>query len=142
MRTSVFLQGGEGRPRANGMQDVIAPFWDGRAHKWGELVRAMSIEEPAEQRIDVLISTTCASTLQTNNTELLDAWDARDTKFRLVCVVHHAFIKDLTWMHTYMHEWAKRDSLVLIGLADQWVPAFLAAILVLALNARCAYGLP
>lgn len=51
---------------------------------------------------------------------LLKAWDDRadDQKFMVVCVAHNA--AGASWMDRHAHEWASRQSLRLITVAEQY----------------------
>ena len=117
VRTSVFLYGGDQRPKSNHMKEIARSFYNETTSYWATLLEKLPLED--EDRIDVVISTTCTETLAQKGKELLEIHDARKTKFRLICTVHHGEPDDLAAFHSRLVPWVERDSLVLLGLSDQ-----------------------
>jgi hypothetical protein len=104
------------------MDAVIADFYDSSHTKeWDQLVADLAIEDPRDQRIDAIVSTTCGETLRKSNQQLLDVHDARKSKFRIICTLHHADIHNLDSLVALLAPWVQRNSLVLQGLSQQYV---------------------
>lgn len=101
------------------MDTVIADFYDAKdAQSWNGLLADLAIDEP-DQRIDAIVSTTCANTFKRYNDQLLAIHDARKSKFRIICTIHHADSHNLNWLIPYFATWEQRNSLVLLGLSQQ-----------------------
>jgi hypothetical protein len=102
------------------MDAVIADFYDSsHTEEWDQLVADLAVEDPRDQRIDAIVSTTCGETLRKSNQQLLDVHDARKTKFRIICTLHHADIHNLDSLVALLAPWVQRNSIVLQGLSPQ-----------------------
>ena len=118
-KISLYLSGGSRRPQDCGMAPLIAPFYNGSAHAWDELMTALEVDDSSEEQIDMVISTTCSETLAAKGQTLLGINARRTQRFRLICLLHHTSVAELQKMDKHLAPWAVEDSLTLFGLSDQ-----------------------
>jgi hypothetical protein len=73
------------------MDKVVAPFYDASTVKtWDNLLIDLALESPAEIRIDTVVSATCPDSMLSRGKDLQRVYENRQTKFRILCVLHHA----------------------------------------------------
>jgi hypothetical protein len=99
-----------------GFGDILSTFYDKPVKRLDALYNDLAIDEDGS-RIDVVISTTCFSHLAAAGQRMLDAYAARKNKFKLFCVIHHAY--DMQGMEPYLRPWALNGSLSFITLSSQ-----------------------
>lgn len=107
------------------MAPLIAPFYNGAAHAWDELMTALEIDDSSEEQIDMVISTTCSETLAARGKTLLGINARRTQRFRLICLLHHTSVGALEKLDKHLAPWAVADSLTLFGLSDHTQQAIL-----------------
>jgi hypothetical protein len=95
---------------------ILSTYYDKPVKRLDALYHDLSIDEDGS-RIDVVISTTCSSHLPTAGKRMMDAYEAREKKFKLFCVIHHA--NDMDKMEKDLRPWALKGSLSLITLSSQ-----------------------
>ena len=99
-----------------GFRDILSTFYDNPVKRLDALYDDLSVDEDGS-RIDVLISTTCSTQLSEAGNRILDAYEAREKKFKLFCVIHHAY--DMDKMEKDLRPWALKGALSLITLSSQ-----------------------
>ena len=99
-----------------GFGDILSTFYDKPVKRLDALYRDLSVDEEGS-RIDIVISTTCSSHLLEAGQRMMDAYEAREKKFKLFCVIHHAY--DIERMEKVLRPWALNGSLSFITLSLQ-----------------------
>ena len=99
-----------------GFGHVLSTYYDKPVKRLDALYHDLSIDEDGS-RIDVVISTTCSSHLSAAGQRMIDAYEAREKKFKLLCLIHHA--NDMERMEKDLRPWAVKGALSLITLSSQ-----------------------
>lgn len=99
-----------------GFGNILSTFYDKPIKKLDALYHDLSVDDDGS-RIDVVISTTCSSHLSAAGQRMMDAYEARKKKFKLFCVIHHAY--DMERMEKDLRLWALKGSLSFITLSSQ-----------------------
>jgi hypothetical protein len=98
-----------------GFSEILSTYYDKPVKRLDALYDDLSVDEDGS-RIDVVISTTCSSRLPVAGKRMMDAYEARQKKFKLLCVIHHA--GDMDKMEKDLRPWALKGSLALITLSS------------------------
>ena len=99
-----------------GFGDILSTYYDKPVKRLDALYQDLSVDEDGS-RIDVVISTTCSSHLSAAGNRMMAAYEAREKKFKLFCVIHHA--NNLDKMEKDLRPWALKGALSLITLSSQ-----------------------
>lgn len=67
--------------------EVIYHFWDKPSIPQNQLLTDLA----ANESVSLVVLVSCDSSISRLGSELLRIWDERSTKFRLGCMVHHAW---------------------------------------------------
>lgn len=94
--------------------EVINHFWDKPSIPQDQLLTDLA----ADNSIDLVVLVSCDSSIGKLGSELLRIWDERRRKFRLGCVVHHAWNVQGKDFETY-RELIHRDAIDFYTLSPQ-----------------------
>lgn len=99
-----------------GFNNVLSTFYDKPVKRLESLYHDLAIDEDGA-RVDVVISTTCSLHLPSVGKRMMDAYESRKKKFKLFCVIHHAY--DIEILEKDLRPWAMKGALSLITLSSQ-----------------------
>ena len=100
-----------------GFGDILSTFYNKPVKRLDALYHDLSVDEDGS-RIDIVISTTCALHLSAAGQRMMDAYEAREKKFKLFCVIHDSF--EIESMEKDLRPWALNGSLSFITLSLQY----------------------